>query len=409
MQASQPQGGIVPGGSADAGPIDAVSGFAAYLREAGFAVGVAEQRLMVEALLAVGVGRPALVRPAWRAIVSGDRERWRRYPELFDAYWFPQRARGTVRTSGATRPRRDLRDLVRDLQAAPPATSPDPRGAAAGGPPGALGEAPADTATEGERRTAQGGASRAEPLERRDFTQWTDGDLQRLEQVARGVERRLRRRLMRRRERHAAGVRLDVRRTLRTSLRFGGLPLSPHWQRRRTRPPRVFLLVDVSRSMETHAPLYLRAARAFCEAIDARAFVFHTRIAEITALLRRRSGRVQERINAVTFGFGGGTRIATSLHAFAEGEARDALEPGALVMVLSDGYDTDPPHRLAESLAAIRARGARVAWLHPNRRASFGEALSRARDAGLVDAFAPAHDLASLERLPALLSFGGSR
>jgi uncharacterized protein with von Willebrand factor type A (vWA) domain len=156
-----------------------------------------------------------------------------------------------------------------------------------------------------------------------------------------------------------------VRRTLRASLKTGGLPLAPAWRRQRREKPQLFILVDVSRSMETHAQLFLRIARAFVLAVKARVFVFHTRLAEVTPLLQRDSATVQEKVNAVTAGFGGGTRIASSLADFHGVHARAALNRGARVWVLSDGFDADEPQRLAEELAAVRRRGARITWFHP--------------------------------------------
>jgi uncharacterized protein with von Willebrand factor type A (vWA) domain len=172
--------------------------------------------------------------------------------------------------------------------------------------------------------------------------------------------RRPRRRLTRRWRDDPRCTRLDLRRTLRASLKTGGLPLAPAWRR-----PRLFVLVDVSRSMETHAQLFLRIARAFVGAAQARIFVFHTRLAEVTPLLQRDSAAVQEKVNAVTAGFGGGTRIATSLADFHAVNARAQLGGRACVWVLSDGFDADEPPRLAEALAAVRGRGARITWFHP--------------------------------------------
>jgi uncharacterized protein with von Willebrand factor type A (vWA) domain len=139
------------------------------------------------------------------------------------------------------------------------------------------------------------------------------------------------------------------------------------------------VLVDVSRSMETHAQLFLRIARAFVVAAQARVFVFHTRLAEVTPLLQRDSGTVQEKVNAVTAGFAGGTRIATSLEDFHRVHARAQLGRRAQVWVLSDGFDADEPHRLAEALATVRGRGARITWFHPSPAVPASAALQAAR------------------------------
>jgi uncharacterized protein with von Willebrand factor type A (vWA) domain len=179
------------------------------------------------------------------------------------------------------------------------------------------------------------------------------------------------------------------------------VPITPVWQRPRKELPNIFILVDVSRSMEMYAQLFLRVSRAFCEVMQARAFVFHTRLAEITDLLKKRSGRVQEKINAVTFGFGGGTRIATSLHDFVTVHAKSALATKSVVLVLSDGYDTDPAEELAQALQLIAARGARIFWLHPSERTHFSASLELASP--YVNRFMPAHNLESLQKLPDLI------
>jgi uncharacterized protein len=133
---------------------------------------------------------------------------------------------------------------------------------------------------------------------------------------------------------------------LRRSVAHGGLPLSPVWQRPRQEPPRLFVLVDVSRSMEAHAAFFLRVARAFVQCAQARAFVFHVHLAEVTPLLQRDSATVQEKINAVTAGFGAGTRIAANLQAFARQHARAQLGRDTRVWLMSDGFDTDAPEDL---------------------------------------------------------------
>jgi uncharacterized protein len=160
-------------------------------------------------------------------------------------------------------------------------------------------------------------------------------------------------------------------------------------------------MVDVSRSMESFAQLFLRIARVFVQVVDARVFVFHTRSSEVTALLARDSGRVQEKIHAVTAGFGGGTRIAASLTALRRSEVRQSLTRAARVVVMSDGFDSDPPAQLAQALATLRGAGARIYWLHPLQQRPQSAALEAG--AHLVDAFAPLHDLDSLARLDRVL------
>ena len=376
----------------EAHPLAAMAGFAAHLREHGFAVGVAEQQAMLQAVLRLpdALQRPARVAEAWRAIACHGARDWRRWPELFDRYWRPERSTGSTRVSGRTRPPRDIRQLVQQLQNTLGDGNTRPGASAAD-------TALADSPAEGDALSRhQGGASRTEALHDRSLHEWLPQDLALLQQLAERIASRLRRRLTRRWHTHPQGRRLDLRRTLRASLATGGVPLAPAWRQPRRERPRLFVLVDVSRSMETHAQLFLRIARAFVVAAQARVFVFHTRLAEVTPLLQRDSGTVQEKVNAVTAGFAGGTRIATSLEDFHRVHARAQLGRRAQVWVLSDGFDADEPHRLAEALATVRGRGARISWFHPSPAAPASAAMQSAR--GQVQRFvrlASLRDLAS--------------
>jgi uncharacterized protein with von Willebrand factor type A (vWA) domain len=179
------------------------------------------------------------------------------------------------------------------------------------------------------------------------------------------------------------------------------VPVKPVWRQPRRERPRLFILVDVSRSMETHAQLFLRMARAFVGVAQARVFVFHTRLAEVTPLLQRDSAAVQEKVNAVTAGFGGGTRIATSLADFHRVHARAQLQRTARVWVLSDGFDADEPHALADELRAVRRHGARITWFHPAPQPPASEAMREARP--LIDRFVRLNSLRDLAQAAQVL------
>jgi len=380
-------------------PSETLAGFAALLRDHGLSVGVAEQRAMLQAALIVGGLNGSRLNAAWRAIACHSAREWRLWPDLFDRYWHPERLRGTVRVSGQTRPQRDLRQAVQQLheqmdaaQQLPTAAKSAPQTAAADAPHAGAGNSDAGTPR------GMSGASRSEPqleaLHRRDGQMWLPQELGALQRLARQITAQLRP-LPTRRWCHAPpGHRLDLRQTLRRSVALGGEPLAPAWQVRRLDPPRLFILADVSRSMESHAALFLRIARVFALEAQARVFVFHTRLAEVTPLMQRDSATVQEKINAVSAGFGAGTRIASSLQDFARVHARAQLRRGARVWVMSDGFDTDAPEQLADALQALRARGARITWFHPTRRVPAAFAVQNAREH--IHRFVPLASLADL-------------
>lgn len=373
--------------------------FAHYLREHGFALGFAEIELMVLAAAALPLAQWPRIEALWRGIAAGSLKQWRKYPELHQAFWFPHKVKGSTRSSGLTRPGRTLPELVQQMHNAmgnaPPGETKPTVGLA-----DQNGSGDAEESTNPKR--AQGGASRTAPLDERDFADWMPTDMDRFEPLVEALKRRLRSQLLRRLQNHKNEGVIHIRRSLRAALATGGELVKLHHVRRQRRQRRVVVLVDVSRSMEVHAQFFLRLSRAFVEVMDARAFVFHTRIADVTPLLKRRSERIQEKVNAVTFGFGGGTRIASCLHEAVHLHLGRALSRGDLFMVFSDGYDTDAPDALAEVLSHVQSRGARVCWLHPTKDAPTSASMVLA--APYVTRFLPAHNLASLSRLPELLA-----
>jgi uncharacterized protein len=377
-------------------PSETLAGFAALLREHGLSVGIAEQQAMLNAAMTLGAVNEQRLHAAWRAIACHNAREWRLWPDLFTRYWHPHKLKGGVRVSGQTRPSRDLRQAVQQMHEQLDAAAQQPPGPTKTAPTTA-GEVPPSSQNDdslGTTPRAQGGASRTEPLQQRDGQQWLPQELAALRSLARQITARLRPRPTRRWRNAQPGHRLDVRQTLRRSVAWGGEPLAPAWQVKRVEPPRLFILADVSRSMESHAALFLRIARAFALEAQARVFVFHTRLAEVTPLMQRDSAAVQEKVNAVTAGFGAGTRIASSLNAFARTHARAQLNRGARIWILSDGFDTDEPEHLATALAALRAHGARITWFHPTREAPAATALRNARTH--IERFIPLASVADL-------------
>ena len=373
--------------------------FAHYLRGHGFALGYAEVELMARAAAALPLVQWPRLQALWRGIASGSQTQWTRYPDLHQSFWFPHKQRMARRSSGLTQKSRALPELVqqmhKDMANTPPGAAKPSLGVA-----DQAGSGDVDAADAAKK--AQGGASRTPPQDTRDFADWLPGDMDRFEPLVEAFKRRLRAKLMRRVQDHPQRGAIHLRRSLRQALSTGGELVQLHHVRRKRRLPRVSGLVDVSRSMETHAQFFLRLGRARVEVMDARAFVFHTRLAEVTPLMRKRSKRMQEKVNAVSFGFGGGTRIAHCLGQALDVHLGRALKSGDIFMVLSDGYDTDAPEDLCAVLARVKARGARICRLHPTVERPQSEAMRLA--APHVTHFMPVHNLASLSRLPELLA-----
>jgi uncharacterized protein len=195
-----------------------------------------------------------------------------------------------------------------------------------------------------------------------------DLDANRIEQLGAALRDELTHWPTRRTRRHEAdpgGRRVALRATVALSRRTAWEPVEIVRQRPVRRPRRVVLLCDVSASMQAQAAAYPHLMRAFTTVAEAEAFAFATRLTRLTAALRQTSPRqaIEQATEAVTDRFGG-TRIAANLGALLDSYHGNVLR-GALVIVASDGWDTDPPERLAAVMARLRRRAYRTLWLNP--------------------------------------------
>lgn len=366
-----------------------IRSFADYLRGHGFLIGLAELEAMLLVTMRLELKSYPRLKSCWRSIACADVDQWRRYPDLFDAFWFPHKVRGSTRSRGSQKKSKSLRQLVEQMHA-------DMEGAPAGHQASVGLDFQGGHGDGIDHPQAMGGASRVDPLHK-DFRQWLPEDMDQLESYIRPLEQRLRKKLIRKWCHTHQMRRIDVPSSIRQAVSTGGELLKLKWKQRDRIIPRIYVLIDVSKSMESHAPFFLRIGRAFGQVLGARVLVFHTRISEITQLLNRNSGRVQEKINAVTFGFGGGTKIASNLSSFLKVYAGRALSSRDLVYVLSDGYDTDAPEDTECAIKAIRQRGAKIFWLHPTVEMPGSEAMLRSRH--LINGFMAVNNLQSLNKL----------
>ncbi|NDC08314.1 MAG: VWA domain-containing protein [Oxalobacteraceae bacterium] len=370
-------------------PSQQIRSFADYLREHGFLIGLADLEAMLRVTMQLDPTSYPSLKSCWRGIACCNADQWRRYPDLFDAFWFPHKIRGSTRSRGSQKKSKSLRQLVAQMHA-------DMEGPPGSNQPSVGLDFHGGSGDGGDNPQAMGGASQVDPLHR-DFRQWLPEDMDKLESYIRPLEQRLRKKLIRKWRHTHQLQRIDIPATIRQGLSTGGELLKLKRKQRDQIMPRVYVLIDVSKSMESHAPFFLRIGRAFGQILNARVLVFHTKMSEITQLLNRNSGRVQEKINAVTFGFGGGTKIASNLSTFLKVYAGRSLGYRDLVYVLSDGYDTDAPEDTERAVKAIRQRGAKILWLHPMQDIPSSEAMLRSRH--LINGFLAVNNLQSLDKL----------
>jgi uncharacterized protein len=246
-------------------------------------------------------------------------------------------------------------------------------------------------------------ASAQELLQRKDFAACSPAELEAIAQAMRelrlDVALRRSRRLVRSRRRG----RLDLPRIVRDAARRGGRVLALAHRREKLRRRPLVVLADISGSME----LYSRILLQFLHGVTQRharteTFVFGTRLTRITPQLQiRRVDAALDHAAREIVDFAGGTRIGDCLHAFDRLHARRVLGRGAVVLIISDGWDTGEPGPLVAEMRRLARRAHRIVWLNPllGRAGYAPEVRGMAAALAHVDDFLPIHDLRSLREL----------
>lgn len=252
--------------------------------------------------------------------------------------------------------------------------------------------------------------SDVELLHDKDFADYTDAE----RALARAIMRRIASRGPRRRSRRMRASRRrshrpDPRATLRASLRHAGEPFERRWRVPTDRPRPLVLVCDVSGSMEPYSRMLIQYAHA-CVAVRRRceAFAFGTRLTRITAELRRRDPDLAlGRATDAVADWSGGTRIGDALAELNRTHGR-RLGRGAVVVILSDGWDRGDPELLGREIARLARCAHRLVWLNPLKASPDYEPLTRGMVAALphVDDFLAGNTLASLDQLAALMESG---
>lgn len=367
--------------------------FARRLRAAGVVVPVGAVTVFAEALDLVGLERRAGIYWAGRATLVTNREDLAVYDRVFASFW-------------------DGASAERQVTMAQPVTVGVDGGGAKEDEPDAV---PTDDGPKVGDPDRAVRFSRAEVLAERDFSdltadEWAEAD--RL--IARLRVRTELRRSRRRRTVRAGRGQLDVRATVARSMKTGGVPVARSWRARSWRPRRLVLIIDVSGSMEPYARALLRFAHAATRSRRAGGaagrsqvdtFALGTRLSRITAemtgsdpdaALAAASRRVLD--------WSGGTRLGDGL-----AELNDRWGPlarGAVVVVLSDGWDRGDPAVLGAEMARLHRTAHRVVWANPLKASPGYRPVARGMAAALpwVDDFVEGHTLQSLEELAAVVT-----
>ena len=255
---------------------------------------------------------------------------------------------------------------------------------------------------EGSKPLKVPGASETEANAEKDFSAFGKEDLDDVARLARRMVRRLARNPSRRWRPVRRGPRINLRRSLRQSLKTGGEIVELSYKERKPKRTKLVVICDVSGSMDIYSRLLLQFIYGLQNSFArVESFVFATSLSRITGYLKNKTyERALERLSSKVHGWSGGTRIGESLAGF-NAEWLRRIDKRTVVIILSDGWDTGDPQQLATALSQLQQRAGRLIWLNPLLGSSSYEPLTRGMQAALrhIDVFAPAHDLASLRAL----------
>ena len=361
-----------------------VVGFAERLRRAGVDVPVGSTVLFARALELVGIASRADVYWAGRATLVLRPEDTDAYDDAFAAFW-ERMASPVVVPAPPEEVVVELDDLEGDEL--PPA---DDSGDAAG---------PTITVR----------YSATERLRHKDFAAYSADETAEARRLMADI------RLagaLRRSRRHRPSTRrwgrLDLRRTVRSSLRSTGELVTPSRLEPSRRPRRIVLLCDISGSMEPYARSLMRFVQA---AVAARsrveAFALGTRMTRITRELSSRDPDLAlAAAGRAVADWSGGTRLGEGLRSFNDTWGIRGMARGAVVVILSDGWDRGDPERLAAEMARLRRVAHRIVWVNPLKASPGYAPLARGMAAALpyIDSFVEGHSLASLESLAEVIA-----
>jgi uncharacterized protein len=361
--------------------------FSRMLRRAGLTVDVQQTQIFARVITTLGVDRRRDVRAAGRTIFARSREQRSIYDAAFDLFWRRSTALGD--TSSKLPRIRQREDKHVDVEF----SEDTPR-------PFLISNVQSDLPPIG--------ASNREHLRTADFATLGPAEVRDAEAMIAALRPALPMRPARRPKLNRTGQRLAMRAMVRDSLGFGGEVVTWRWLQRRQRPRPIVLVCDISGSMEPYTRFMLRFAHALSRSGSlVEVFVFSTRLTRVTRELRgQHADTALRRVSARVVDWSGGTRIGASIKTLNRRWVRRAIRSGAIVLIVSDGWERGDPNVLRREMMTLQRSCHRLIWLDPlASRPGFAPATVGLRAAlPSVDEFLPCADVASLEALAGRLS-----
>ncbi len=364
--------------------------FGRVLRGLGLDVNPGRMMDLVSALDYIEIGNKADFFYAARTLLVHEREDLELFDEAFELFWRKPAESWGVEWQGLSRRRKSNKPIVM-----PPPLKDEPP--------------PAENNTDSNSKEPMTVIevtrtySDREVLRHKDFAQMSAEESDAVNEMMAHLQWKISERRTRRR-RPGKGEMLDLRRTLRRSLRAGGEIF--HWSYRepKLKPRPLVIIADISGSMERYTRVLLHFIYGMKAALTqpVEAFVFSTRLTRITRPLQIRDlDLALKNVGELVDDWAGGTRIGESLKYFNFEWGRRMLGRGAVVLIISDGWDRGDVELLDREMARLKRNCHRIIWLNPLLGAADYEPLTRGIQAALphIDNFLPVHNLASLEDL----------
>lgn len=362
--------------------------FSRTLRAAGLPLTSGQSLELARALELVDVGDRDQVFHAARSLLVHRREDLALFEILFDRFWRagdPDEAAGGASPRAQDGPERPTRERLDGLRL---------RSAPSG-----------DARDEVEAWDRSNTVSDREVLRHKDFAEMSAAELAELRRLILELRWPASLRRTRRWSSDPRGERLHLRKIVREAARTGGVPLRLARQRRKLERRPIVLIADVSGSMEKYSRIALQFFYAAFHGLgkgEVEAFAFGTRLTRLTPFLRQRNvDRALEAASAEILDWSGGTRIGESLGSYNRQWGRRLSRRGAVILVISDGWERGDVTRLEREMRHLHGRCHRLVWLNPHAGRAGYEPRVQGMSAALpwVDDFLPIHNLDSLRSL----------
>lgn len=365
---------------------ESVVGFVQFARSHGLNVGIQETQDALRCAKEGLISNRESFKYALKAIFCNSPEERKVYEKLFLLYWDTnpvdlQETKNKSSVKGSFR-KKDNASLVM------------------------LGRGKTEASEEEGKNVS--GANETERLKRTDFSKLNETDSALLEDIARKMFKQMTIRLRRRMKESRNKGQINLRRTIRRSIGYGGEPIELFRRAQRPKKQRLIVLLDVSSSMDRYSYFLLRFICALRENFrQMEAFVFSTSLIRISkALQQNRVDSVLTAISGQADNWSSGTRIGECLHEFNDKYGKLLLNGSPVILILSDGLDTGDPELLDQEMIKLQRRAKRIIWLNPLKGMKGYAPEARGMKAALpsIDDFCFAHNLESLLELENILA-----